>query len=62
MNTEARDLGRQSGNKDEDKPGQAIFRKSQLPSAAVGGCRTFLIEIVTKPKMSTVSPVAMGSI
>lgn len=59
--TEAQDLGRQSGNWDEGKPGQTIFRKSQLPNAAVGRCRTFLMETVTKPNMSAISPVAMGS-
>lgn len=59
--TEAQDLGRQFGNGGEDKPGQVIFMKSPLPNAAVGRCRTFLIQIVTKPEMSTVSPIAMGS-
>lgn len=59
--TEAQDLGRQSGNWDGGKPGQTIFRKSQLPNVAVGRCRTFLMETVTRPNMSTVSPVAMGS-
>lgn len=59
--TEAQDLGRQSGNRDGGKPGQAIFRKSQLLNAAMGRCRTFLMETVTKPNMSAISPVAMGS-
>lgn len=59
--TEAQNLGRQSGNWDGDKPGQTIFRKSQLPNAAVGRRRTFLMETVTKPNMSAISPVAMGS-
>lgn len=59
--TEAQDLGRQSVNWDRGKPGQAIFMKSQLPNAAVGRCRTFLMETVTRPNMSAISPGAMGS-
>lgn len=42
--TEGQDLGRQSGNWGEGKPGQAIFRKSQLPNAAVERRGTLLTE------------------